>query len=701
MKKHYFLYAIALIFSLISLGFQIQAQKPSIYFEPAQLSASVYPGDSIVVHTVLHNGSIDTVEFNFPGYTAKDQGGPDDFGYSWIDSEEDGGPAWEWSDISETGTLVEGLLDDQPVGPFEMGFAFPFYGQFKNHFWISPNGVISFDEQMVPFVNEPIPTNDNYIDFIAWFWDDLIMDSAISRVYIKHFEEKTVVQFTKMVHYPGTESFITGQVVMMVNGSILIKYRLISEDFEKTSATVGLQSWNSQQGLQVVYNAEYVHSELAVRFDLVRNFITDVTPASLTLLPGTQETIWLTYSSAGYGVGGYEQDLKCTTSHPELPYLMLHNVMHVLNPEQSGFKGYVTSAATGYAINDVKVQAGEQFVYTNNNGYYELPLEQGSYSVHFIKEGYQSRIVEDTTAMPGYSVLDVTMEPIYSYFLVGRVFAGENYLETGFAYAYKMVDGTVVDVYAEMVGEEGWYEFTGLAPADYIVKAEPSINSQYYGDFLPTYYGDVLHWEEATVIHLTENTDGAQIHLVPAISSPTGPGSISGTVSDAGRSAEVPVILRNPVSGAVQLAMTGADGYYSFGNLEYGTYEIFAEIPGKTTNPRSVELSEASPAVDNVDMMVTENAIVFLGIAESAIFSHLPFIYPNPVREIMYVSVDLKKNSLVTMEIMDAAGRIIYIENQNISGHKIIPVDVSILSAGLYLMKMNAAGEDQVIRFMK
>lgn len=46
------------------------------------------------------------------------------------------------------------------------------------------------------------------------------MDTAISGIYFKNFEEKTIVQFNKMVHYPGTESFITAQVVMMVNGTI-------------------------------------------------------------------------------------------------------------------------------------------------------------------------------------------------------------------------------------------------------------------------------------------------------------------------------------------------------------------------------------------------------------------------------------------------------------------------------------------------
>ncbi|HPI86230.1 MAG TPA: hypothetical protein PLR01_07640, partial [Bacteroidales bacterium] len=343
MKKHYIFTCFIAIFLTLPL-LNLYAQKPGIYFEPSSLAETLAPDDSVVVHSVLHNGSAQTVEFSFPGYVTRDLGGPDDFGYSWIDSEEPGGPDWSWTDISEVGILVEGLGDDEMAGPFEMGFNFSFYGQTKNHFWISPNGVISFNEQFIPYANEPIPTNDNYNDFIAWFWDDLKIDSAITRVYYKNYEEKTVVQFTKMVHYPGTESFITGQVIMMVNGSILLKYRLVSEDFETTGATAGIQSWNSQQGLQVVYNAEYVHSELAVRFDLNRNFITSVNPSTLTLPPGTQETIWITYSSTGFEVGSYEQDLKCITSHPELPHLILHNVMHVNVPVNSGFKGYVTDA---------------------------------------------------------------------------------------------------------------------------------------------------------------------------------------------------------------------------------------------------------------------------------------------------------------------------------------------------------------------
>jgi hypothetical protein len=697
MKNFYARLNFIVLTILTAISLNLKAQAP-VYFDPQACEATLGMNDSAVVHSILRNMSDDTVEFYFPGYTSKGQGGPDDFGYSWIDSEEDGGPAWEWVDISETGTAVEGLGDDQCVGPFEIGFDFLFYGQAKNLFWISSNGVISFNDQFIPFANGAIPTNNNYIDFIAWFWDDLMIDTAISNVYIQHYEEKTVIQFHRMVHYPGTESCITGQVILMINGKIFFRYRMLSETFEVTGATVGLQSSDPSVGLQVVYNAEYVHSELAVRFDLNRNFITSVTPSSLTLPPGTQETIWITYSSEGFEVGSYEQELKCVTSLPDYPHLLLHNVMHVINENQAGFKGYVTDAVTGYAINDVLVNAGDHQTYTNNNGYYELPLDQGSYNVHFVREGYQPRIVEDTTALPGYSILDVTLEPLDpNYFLVGRVYAGDNYLETGFAYGYKMLEGTVVDVYAEMVGGEGWYEFTGLSPADYIVKAEPSPNSVYYGDYLPTYYGDVLHWEEATIIHLTQNTDGAHIHLIPVVSAPQGPGSISGTIENSGRTADVPIILRAIDPASAVMTLSNADGSFAFNNLDYGTYEIFAEIPGKSIIPMTIALDATTPSKENVDMLVVGNEIVFLGIVESEMFETLPYIYPNPVKDRINIALNLKKHSKVSIEILDPAGRLVVAESYEINGKEDIGLDVTNLPKGIYLMKMEA-GEEVVVR---
>jgi hypothetical protein len=347
-------------------------------------------------------------------------------------------------------------------------------------------------------------------------------------------------------------------------------------------------------------------------------------------------------------------------------------------------------------INEVKVIVGEHYVFTNDQGHYELPLEQGSYNVHFIREGYQTKIVEDTTAVAGFSILDVELDGFY--FLAGRVYAGENHIETGFAYGYKMLEGTVVDIYAEMVGEEGWYEFSGLSSAHYIVKAEPSPNSIYYGDYLPTYYSDVLHWEDATIIDLIHSTDDAHINLVAAINAPQGPGSISGSIENGNRSAEIPIILRTTDQGTVVMTYSSADGSFSFSDLAYGTYEIFAEIPGKSIIPQSIVLDEVHPSAEGIDMMILESEIIFLGIAESEVFETIPFIYPNPVNDRINITINLKKPSLVRFDIIDPVGRIVSSESHNIIDLKNILIDVKSLPQGVYLLKLEA---DREIVFKK
>jgi hypothetical protein len=675
----------------------------TIQITPMELEATVNQGETAVVYTIIANTGTDTLDITFPAWVSRGSGGPDEFGYLWIDSDEEGGPGYEWVEISETGNEIEGLGDDNIAGPFPIGFSFPFYGQAKNHFWVSSNGAISFNDQFLAFANQGIPTNSNYIDLIAWYWTDLMSDDSMSHTYYKNFDTKVVIQFEKYVRYPGSEEFITAEMILFNTGDIVIRYKQITEGFNPTPVTIGIQSHNPEMGLQVTYNEAYVHSEMALRFDSpvqTTGFITSVTPASFHLPPGTQEHVWITYDSEGYEVGTYDQHLLCVSNDTVHPEINIQNIMHVVNPLNAGFKGYVTDAATGYAINDVKVQVGEHYVYTNGNGWYELPLEPGVYDVSFIKSGYQTLVVEDTTAVTGFSMLDVQLGGYY--FLVGRVWAGENYLESGFAYGYKMTEeGTVVDVYAEMVGVEGFYEFSGLSSAYYIVKAEPSPNSTYYGTYLPTYYGDVLHWEDATVIHLTQNTDGAVIHLIGSTAMPQGGGSISGIIENSGDQANaafIPVILRIAESGEAVMVYSDASGNFTFSDLGYGTYELFAEIPGKSIEPMTITLDEATPSVSGISMMITDQQIVFMGIGEEEFLVSLSQSYPNPATDQVNLLISLKKPASLKVELTDVSGRIIRINTVQIQSSGNIRLDLSPVPAGYYFIRISDDNGNQAVR---
>ena len=73
------------------------------------------------------------------------QGGPDTWGYTWKDSNEPGGPVYSWIDIvSEGGTEVKLLADDNSRGPFPMNFDFTYYWYDVNQFWVGSNGYLLF-----------------------------------------------------------------------------------------------------------------------------------------------------------------------------------------------------------------------------------------------------------------------------------------------------------------------------------------------------------------------------------------------------------------------------------------------------------------------------------------------------------------------------------------------------------------------------
>jgi hypothetical protein len=101
-------------------------------------------------------------------------GGPDAYGYRWIDSDTTGGPTYTWIDISGVGTEVAGLADDNVVGPFQIGFDFPYYWYTVNSFFVGSNGYIAFGDntlEAAPFPHIPVTAKPN--NMLAAFLSDL------------------------------------------------------------------------------------------------------------------------------------------------------------------------------------------------------------------------------------------------------------------------------------------------------------------------------------------------------------------------------------------------------------------------------------------------------------------------------------------------------------------------------------------------
>jgi len=74
-----------------------------------------------------------------------DEGGPDDFGYTWRDVDENL-VNFQWVDIvdADGARQFEGLRDDWNSGAVELGWDFSFYGEDYGNIHVCDNGWVSF-----------------------------------------------------------------------------------------------------------------------------------------------------------------------------------------------------------------------------------------------------------------------------------------------------------------------------------------------------------------------------------------------------------------------------------------------------------------------------------------------------------------------------------------------------------------------------
>jgi hypothetical protein len=202
----------------------------------------------------------------------------DSFGYWVIDSTEQGGPSYNWIDISGTGTGIT-LADDNFGGPYPVGFTFPFYGTGNDSFYLGSNGFISFGAGSSTFTNQcSLPSATIPNNLIALMWDDLDPGDNFDQVYYESFplcpaispEPCLVVQYQNYHHWPGVlgGGTIAGtfQAVLFASGDILIQFQDAGAE-EGSGSTTGIEGPGGSVGLTYACNTALSLSDsLAVLF---------------------------------------------------------------------------------------------------------------------------------------------------------------------------------------------------------------------------------------------------------------------------------------------------------------------------------------------------------------------------------------------------------------------------------------------------
>jgi uncharacterized repeat protein (TIGR01451 family) len=182
-------------------------------------------------------------------------------GYTWTDSDQPTGPSYEWVDITDIGTPITDLEDDTNVGPFPIGFPFPFYGDSFTTFRMCSNGFLSLTSLSTAFSNVSLPSGQEPFNLIAPFWDDLTLSTSGEAYYWTNNQDTLVVSYVEVPHFSSGGPY-TFQVILRADGTITYQYQSMVERLEE--ATIGVQNADGAQGLTIAYNEAYVHDGLSV-----------------------------------------------------------------------------------------------------------------------------------------------------------------------------------------------------------------------------------------------------------------------------------------------------------------------------------------------------------------------------------------------------------------------------------------------------
>jgi hypothetical protein len=238
--------------------------------------------------------------------------------YFWQDSNQPDGPAYNWQDISGSGTPVTGLFDDGYVGPFPIGFDFSFFGGSHNEFYITDNGYIGFGppDNYGSRHNRAIPSTNTPSNFIAWFWDDLVPrpDTA---VYYQQTSAGLVIQIGQYGRYGGSYSNarITVQLLLTPRHEIYIHYADIVDNWPLANGTIGIENADGTDGLQVAHLEAYIEPGLTLYFADTPAWL-DLSAAGGVVSPSTTQPITLTIDSSGLISGTYAANLLTTSNDP-------------------------------------------------------------------------------------------------------------------------------------------------------------------------------------------------------------------------------------------------------------------------------------------------------------------------------------------------------------------------------------------------
>ncbi|RLF70215.1 MAG: hypothetical protein DRN55_08795, partial [Thermoplasmata archaeon] len=202
-------------------------------------------------------------------------GGPDSYGYRYIDSR-DPEPKIPFIWIDATNGTDTGMNGDDTYVTINLPFSFPYYGKQYTRIYPSSNGLIGLEYATTQWWNRNIPTTSPR-GILAVYWDDLWVYSSYGHKVYYMFggtapNRWVVIEWYHVCNlgYSGSSYEYTFEAILYESGLIVFSYydtdTSASWYNNGASATVGINSPDGRTGVRYLYNSGTLKSGTTIMF---------------------------------------------------------------------------------------------------------------------------------------------------------------------------------------------------------------------------------------------------------------------------------------------------------------------------------------------------------------------------------------------------------------------------------------------------
>ncbi len=197
-------------------------------------------------------------------------GGPDGYGYVWIDSNEPGWTPPAYLDPPASDSIA--ALGDDDYVEVPLPFTFDFYGNSYTSIFIGSNGFASFGSGYTTYSNGTIPSTSTPNNGLYVFWDDMRPPSGghiDTATYTIGGAKVFVIEWDSIPHYYNTGAFTFEIQIYEAGDSLAFLYEAVnfSSSYDGgASATIGIENADGTDGLQYSYNTASVNDGDAILF---------------------------------------------------------------------------------------------------------------------------------------------------------------------------------------------------------------------------------------------------------------------------------------------------------------------------------------------------------------------------------------------------------------------------------------------------